>query len=78
MRVTSRQLSPVAPGRRQALRPGVPVGRGSLPRRQHRSGLLCNGCNSALGHFRDSLEALRRALEYLQSGPSSVPPREVT
>ncbi|GAA2191907.1 endonuclease VII domain-containing protein [Micromonospora lupini] len=40
-------------------------------------GLLCNGCNSALGHFRDSVEALRRAMDYLESEPLTVPPRAV-
>lgn len=40
-------------------------------------GLLCGGCNSALGHFRDSPEALRRAMAYLEAEPLSVPPREL-
>ncbi|WP_433111328.1 endonuclease VII domain-containing protein [Micromonospora sp. CA-246542] len=40
-------------------------------------GLLCNGCNSALGHFRDNVEALRRAMDYLRSEPLTVPPRTV-
>lgn len=28
-------------------------------------GLLCNNCNSGLGHFRDSIENLHRAIGYL-------------
>ncbi|MGA4726280.1 endonuclease VII domain-containing protein [Micromonospora taraxaci] len=28
-------------------------------------GLLCNGCNSAIGHFRDSTEVMRAAIRYL-------------
>ncbi|MGC4816152.1 endonuclease VII domain-containing protein [Micromonospora sp. DT63] len=39
-------------------------------------GLLCGGCNSALGHFRDNREALRRAIDYLASEPLTEPPRE--
>lgn len=29
-------------------------------------GLLCNGCNTSLGHFKDSPLLLQRAIEYLQ------------
>lgn len=29
-------------------------------------GLLCVGCNAALGHFRDSPQSLRAALRYLE------------
>ena len=29
-------------------------------------GLLCMHCNTALGHFRDSTESLRRAVHYLE------------
>lgn len=29
-------------------------------------GLLCQHCNLALGHFRDSVPAMRAAIEYLQ------------
>lgn len=29
-------------------------------------GLLCNGCNSGLGQFRDSVDVILRAIEYLQ------------
>ncbi|MEV0726696.1 endonuclease VII domain-containing protein [Micromonospora purpureochromogenes] len=29
-------------------------------------GLLCTGCNAALGHFRDSPETLTAALRYLR------------
>jgi hypothetical protein len=28
-------------------------------------GLLCNGCNSGLGHFKDSINNLKLAIEYL-------------
>ena len=28
-------------------------------------GLLCKPCNLALGHFRDNVDALRRAIDYL-------------
>src|SRR6516225_6625642 len=30
-------------------------------------GLLCLSCNTGLGHFRDSIPVLRRAIEYLNS-----------
>lgn len=29
-------------------------------------GLLCDGCNSALGNFGDTIEGLERAIEYLR------------
>ena len=29
-------------------------------------GLLCVACNNALGQFRDSVSALRRAIDYLE------------
>ena len=29
-------------------------------------GLLCNNCNLGLGYFKDNLEALQRALKYLE------------
>lgn len=29
-------------------------------------GLLCNGCNVGLGHFKDDTTALQAAIEYLQ------------
>lgn len=32
-------------------------------------GLLCRPCNSALGHFRDSLDLLAAAVRYLQNPP---------
>lgn len=38
----------------------------------HRSGkirgLLCNSCNWGLGHFKDSVEILRNAIDYLSKG----------
>lgn len=30
-------------------------------------GLLCNGCNSALGHMKDNAESLRKAADYLDA-----------
>jgi len=30
-------------------------------------GLLCNGCNLALGHVQDRTDLLRRAIEYLEA-----------
>ena len=35
-------------------------------------GLLCDGCNKALGLFRDSKESILSAYEYLNGGVSSV------
>jgi hypothetical protein len=32
-------------------------------------GLLCSGCNSALGHFKDNKESMMKAVEYLKDGP---------
>ena len=29
-------------------------------------GLLCHGCNTSLGHFNDSIEILKSAIEYLE------------
>lgn len=29
-------------------------------------GLLCNGCNTSIGHFKDSPDLLRRAIKYLE------------
>lgn len=34
--------------------------------RGHVRGLLCRGCNSGLGMFRDNPDVLRRAIKYLQ------------
>lgn len=31
-------------------------------------GLLCNNCNRGLGHFKDSIETLRKAINYLEIG----------
>jgi hypothetical protein len=28
-------------------------------------GLLCNGCNTSLGHFGDSVDGLQKAIDYL-------------
>ncbi|MEU7570352.1 endonuclease VII domain-containing protein [Micromonospora sp. NPDC049240] len=33
-------------------------------------GLLCSPCNSVLAHFRDDIEALLRAIEYLRNPPA--------
>lgn len=33
-------------------------------------GLLCHHCNLALGHFKDSIESLQNAIEYLQKHTS--------
>lgn len=30
-------------------------------------GMLCNHCNRGLGHFRDSLDALQKAIDYLKN-----------
>lgn len=35
-------------------------------------GILCPNCNSALGKFGDSVERLRRAIRYLESGGSGM------
>lgn len=29
-------------------------------------GLLCFSCNSALGHFKDNVESLKKAIKYLK------------
>ncbi len=34
-------------------------------------GVLCNGCNSGLGHFKDNPDALWRAIAYLARTPAS-------
>lgn len=31
-------------------------------------GVICNQCNLALGHFKDDIDVMRRALEYLING----------
>jgi hypothetical protein len=33
-------------------------------------GLLCRTCNAVLGHLRDAIEALRRAIHYLKYPPA--------
>lgn len=35
-------------------------------------GLLCGTCNTGIGHLRDSVELLEKAVEYLQNPPMSV------
>jgi hypothetical protein len=35
-------------------------------------GVLCFNCNGGLGQFRDDLEALRNAIEYLEDGPGAL------
>lgn len=35
-------------------------------------GLLCGACNAGLGHLRDDVEALKRALVYLEGGGSKA------
>ncbi len=32
-------------------------------------GLLCNGCNTSLGQFKDSIVMLERAIDYLRNPP---------
>lgn len=34
-------------------------------------GLLCNPCNTGLGFFRDNIESLASAIEYLRESPAS-------
>lgn len=29
-------------------------------------GMLCNLCNQGLGHFKDNIEAIERAIKYLE------------
>lgn len=31
-------------------------------------GLLCHSCNAGLGHFKDSVDALRSAISYIVGG----------
>ncbi|MBX3327524.1 MAG: endonuclease VII domain-containing protein [Nitrospira sp.] len=38
----------------------------------HVRGLLCNGCNSVLGHAGDSIETLQRAIDYLKASERLV------
>lgn len=38
----------------------------SKPEEQSYRGLLCHGCNTALGGFEDNIDRLRQAIEYLQ------------
>lgn len=35
-------------------------------------GLLCMNCNTALGHFRDDVESLERAIKYLEQQNETV------
>jgi hypothetical protein len=41
-------------------------------------GILCTNCNRGLGHFKDSVENLRAAIEYLSRTESVDPQKEVT
>ena len=34
-------------------------------------GLLCDSCNPALGGFKDNIESLQKAIDYLKEGKSS-------
>ncbi|OXM65385.1 endonuclease VII domain-containing protein [Amycolatopsis vastitatis] len=36
-------------------------------------GILCGHCNSGLGHFRDSPDRLRKAIDYMDRGTNTVP-----
>ncbi|MEU7890254.1 endonuclease VII domain-containing protein [Microbispora bryophytorum] len=38
-------------------------------------GLLCDPCNKGLGHFRDRLDVMRRAVEYLESAKNKTVPQ---
>jgi hypothetical protein len=38
-------------------------------------GLLCGGCNSALGHFGDRIESLNSAVRYLRAAAAAAAPR---
>ena len=59
-------------GRRCAIcRTDVPRGRGWHQDHCHATeeprGILCGSCNLMLGHAKDSIDTLQRAIEYLQS-----------
>jgi DNA-directed RNA polymerase subunit RPC12/RpoP len=50
-----------------------PFGEGNTPRIDHKHdenldvrGLLCHNCNAGLGYFRDDIESLLKAIEYLK------------
>jgi hypothetical protein len=34
-------------------------------------GLLCDNCNPALGSFKDNIETLQKAIDYLKEGKNS-------
>lgn len=43
-------------------------------------GALCQQCNSGMGYFRDEIQLLRRAIDYLEAWGTltGMPPRETT